>query len=153
VWDKIVSHVVNFAKEHIMKKLNFKEKVIYDNYQKRLKLYDEIISSLSAMTSNKYMPINITAREFSHQISRFTHILKTYMSRLHILNDGVAEAIIYLLIYEINAERDEGLRSISEKIYAYRLRELFCAKVDNALDDFSEYCRQVGKIIADKKGF
>lgn len=135
------------VKDQIHRKADYKDKLRYDIYQKRFAIYEEIIATLSSMTSTQNLPMNISARNLSHKISEYTHELKTFINRLPLPDSDDAAKILFLFIKEIQREAEDRPENVSEAAYAASLRAVFCNRVDNVIIEFREFRKKENKAV------
>jgi len=139
MFEKILSFVGAVVKDRIHRKADFKDKLRYDIYQKRFAIYEEIIITLSSMTSVQNLPMNISDSDLSHKIFEYTHGLKTFINRLSILGSDDAAKVLFLFIKEIQREAEDRPKNVSKAAYAASLRAVFCNRVDNVTFEFRKF--------------
>ena len=128
----------------VQKKIDSKNQIQYDTYQKQMAIYEEIVVAMSSMTAIEKLPMDISARDLSHKIFEYTHDLKTFINRLSLLGSGGVINVLYSIIAGIQREPEDRPENVTVAAYNASLRAVFCNTMRNSLISFTQAVREEG---------
>ena len=137
----ILTSLFNFVTNWIQRKSDKQDRILYDTYQRRIALYEEILKALASMTSEENLPMNITERELNQKIRLHAHTLESFSFQLSLFGSDKARIILYFLPFKMREVFDDEPDGMEEGPYNAHLRVVFFHCVNNALIDFTSTAR------------
>jgi hypothetical protein len=122
------------------RKADFEEKLYFEGFQRRIAVYEDVISMLSMMTTNKEFPVNISGREVRVKMSNYAHMLDTLIVRLSLLGSPASIKILHLFRFQLYDFIDDDI-DLDDVTYASHVYAGLRNAIKNVLSEFTESAR------------
>ena len=137
----VIGFLLNIWVGKIQRNDDFRDKHLYDTYQKRISIYGEILGALTSMTSIERLPMDIAEQEIGRKIRDYVHELQSFVFRLSVLGSNAAIKCLHSVITEIQREPEE-CSNMTVAAYNASLRAVLCNAVQNGLASFTQTVRE-----------
>jgi hypothetical protein len=122
---------------NIHRKADFKEKIYFDSFHRRIAVYEDVLSALSKMKTSEELPLNISAMEIKVKISNYAHTLDTLVARLSLFGSPNSVKILYSFRFHTFDILDADI-DIDDAACAPHVRAVLITAITNALSEFTE---------------
>jgi hypothetical protein len=132
--------VLNLIFSERQRKADFKEKMYFEGFHRRIAVYENVLNTLSRMRTNKELPRGISLNDIKAKYHVYTHVLNILEVKLSLFGSPASVKIIRLLKEQL----DDALvipRRPDNAICADDVRIGFMGAISKTLSEFTESAR------------
>jgi hypothetical protein len=130
---------------HLRRKADFQEHLLFEDFQKRIAIYEDVIGTLSGMITNEELPLNISSGGIKAKIADYAHTLDALIVKLSLFGSPGSVKILQSIRFQIFDVQDNGV-DVGDVVYAPHVRAVLVTMIKNALSEFTETARREASI-------
>ncbi|MDR0584543.1 MAG: hypothetical protein LBG57_09390 [Treponema sp.] len=127
------------------RKDDFQDRLVFEAFQRRFAVYEDVLRTLSRMTTDEELPRIFSAKELFAKISDHIHTLDTLIARITLAGSSVSIKILYTIRLEMANILAENF-DYEDVTFPSYVREVLIEALKAALSQFTESARKEAPI-------